>query len=182
MEFRRVLFRSRHRPAALLAGRDLLGGRGAVGVRAGGASRGAGGVAGPRSPGRGRRAAVARGSSRGAAVGRGWREIAGVLAGRVVAAAHEGAVAAEAHQQLRAAVGTFLVERHALALDVAHLLAGSLEVPRELLVEVGDRLAPLEVAVLDLVELPLAGRGVPLAEDVVEAPLQHAVGPPPQGP
>src|SRR6185295_8943882 len=114
-------------------------------------------------------------------LGRRLLDVAGVLALRIVTAGDERAEASEAHQQPRAALGTGLVERDALALDVGHLHARRLQVPRELLIEFRHRPLPPEPALLDLVELLLQGGRVTFVQDVVEALLEHAVDQPAQG-
>ena len=59
-------------------------------------------------------------------------------------------------------------------LDRVHLLPGALAVLRELAVEVPQRLPPVDLALLDLVELFLHARGVLGLEEVLEA-LLHQV-------
>src|SRR6202035_4596954 len=128
-----------HGPPALLAGRDLLGRR-------------RGGILAVRGGGGGRRLV----------------EVPRVLALRVVAAADEGAEAAEAHEELPAVLGAELVDRHPVAFAVRHLLAGGLQVAEELLVEVGDGVLPVDLALFDTVELPFELGRVALVDDVVE--------------
>ena len=75
--------------------------------------------------------------------------------------------------QGRAAAFARLVGGLLHALDVLHVLAGVLEVLLELVVEPLQRIDPLDLALLDLVQLLLHARGELVVEDVPEVGNQQ---------
>ena len=107
--------------------------------------------------------------------------IARVVAGGVGRARNEATVAAEPKGQSGTTLGAVLIERHAVLLDVRHLAAGALEIAGELVVELAQRGAPLEFAVLDAIQLHFEARGVALVQNVVEAALEESVDDQTQG-